>query len=806
MRTLIRNLFLCSVGFFLVIPSIQAADGDALKLAWFEIRPGIVVPGESTTITAWVENITANPLEEVTVRLTLPQGVELVGNDAASSKASLKSRQAKRFAWQVKANKPGVYTFSVEAAAQTAKVQQQQQILTVVERRDPKHEYQATSAAWHVYPARPTLQEGNSSPVSDFQALPSKDLKHNLFGITAHLPRGTDDETPFIAANALDGDLDTCWGSRWWRTAIPFEPEWIEIDLGEVRPAAEIRFLPGWRNSGVPAAFTIDTSADGKKWETVVDETDFHLQPPAGDKLQYRDLTWQCFKFAERPVRYARLVATRLNAGPTSFFCCPGDPFQLRIAELAVLDKDQKALSKPGDKIKVSTTHNAWFNNPETIKKTWPFLLQSGVKINRVGQWGDKLDWATVEKTKGTYVVDPDVDRSVTESVAAGVDILLTLDYGNNLYQQLKDPQDFGKSTWYRSHPFLQCAPTTPEAIEGFAKYCGFMAKHFKGRIKYFEIWNEENGWFFDAWSASSSVSMAKAYGKALAAAAKAVKEANPEAVVLFGGTAGATLDYPRIAMQEGAGPYIDIFAFHPYYHLLPESAPPELLTDVNGTMQWRPCPAEIKNFEDEVNAYKELFRPYNPNIQIWADEWNYFAPGEPVEAKSSTFMFPDASELSQAKFLARFFTQSAWLNTGAIWWSLYNANHVQEWALIRSADCTPRAAYYSAGYTATVLDDCKGVTEPKVQAVGNADENLVVKAYRNGKGELLVGVWRKTTPDDACQPTQVTLALPEITKAEIVDTLYGFKQSAVLKPVEGGVQITGLLVGDWPLVLRLEK
>jgi hypothetical protein len=381
----------------------------------------------------------------------------------------------------------------------------------------------------------------------------------------------------------------------------------------------------------------------------------------------------------------------------------------------------------------------------------------------------------------------------------------LTLDYGNNLYQQVKDPQDFGKSTWYRGHPFLQCAPTTPEAIQGFANYCAFMAKHFKGRVKYFEIWNEENGWFFDAWSVSGRESMIHAYGKALAAAAKAIKEANPEAIVAFGGISNASLDFPRIAMEEGAGPYIDIFAFHPYNQLLPETAPDNFHTLVDGWLQVKPRPPEIKNYEDQIAAFKKLFEKYNPKIQIWADEWNYFAPGEPVESSSNVFLFPDASELSQAKFLARFYTESAWLGTGAVWWSFYNANYVQEWAVIRSSDCTPRAAYYSAGYVATVLDDCKGVEAAKVHALGAADENLVVKTYRNGKGEFLVGVWRKTTPDDSCKPTPVTLALPDVAGAEIVDTLYGYKQPAVIKTVEGSKQISGLLVGDWPLVLRLK-
>jgi hypothetical protein len=133
----------------------------------------------------------------------------------------------------------------------------------------------------------------------------------------------------------------------------------------------------------------------------------------------------------------------------------------------------------------------------------------------------------------------------------------------------------------------------------------------------------------------------------------------------------------------------------------------------------------------------------------------------------------------------------NAWLDCAAVWWSLYNANHIQEWAVIRSSDMSPRAAYYSAGYVATVLDDCKGVSDPKAQVIGKADDDLMVKAYRNGKGQLLVGVWRKNIPDDNCKPTPVTLSLPVITGAEIVDTLYGYKQQAIVKTVEGGTQIS---------------
>lgn len=797
------KLFVAVAG-MLSVGSGRHAEG-VLNLPWLEIRPGIAVPGESVKVTVWVENTSGQAVENVVVKMTLPEGVQTdSAADSLEQRTALRPKEAKRYSWSVKAARPGTYAFQAEASAPGTDVKKRQS-LCVVAKRDPRHEFQAVTGAWSRYPDRPTLQEGNNNPVSDFQSLPSRALKHNLFGITAHLPRDTNDEDPFIASHAVDGDPETCWGSRWWRTNVPFQPEWIEVDLGQVVPAGEIQFLPGWENSGVPQGFTIQVSTDGKKWDNVADETNYQLrQTPDGDPLRQGRLTWQRFPFDERPVRYVRLEATRLGQGPTSFFCCPIDPFQLRIAELKVLDKAGQNLVKPGDAVRVSTTHTAWFNTPETIKKTWPYLFQSGVKLNRIGQWGDKTDWATVEKTKGKYVIEPDIDRGVTDCVKNGVDVLLTLAYGNDLYQRHHNPPNLGKATWLRSHPFFLSGPTTPEAVKGFADYCAFMAKHFKGRIKYFEIWNEENGWFFDASGNWNGIHIVQAYGRLLATAAKAIKEVNPEAKVMFGGLAGSSLDYPRIAMTQGAGPYVDIFAFHPYYHPLPEEAPAELLTQVGNVMERRPRPPAIKSYEQIVRAYQDVFKPYHPNIPVWGNEWNYFAPGEPAMPTSDTYLFPDQGELEQAKFLARFFTESAWLETGAIWWSLYNANHVQEWAVIRTADCTPRGSFYSAGYVATVLDDCRGASDVKAEVVGPAPADLVVRTYRNGKGDLLVGLWRKSKPEDGCRPAPVTLKLPKMSGAEIVDTLYGYQQQATVKPAEGGVELPGLLVGDWPLILQI--
>ena len=160
--------------------------------------------------------------------------------------------------------------------------------------------------------------------------------------------------------------------------------------------------------------------------------------------------------------------------------------------------------------------------------------------------------------------------------------------------------------------------------------------------------------------------------------------------------------------------------------------------------------PAEIKDYEDEIDALRELLHKYNPQMQVWADEMNWFAPGEPACAQNG-----DGSELSQAKYLARFFAMNAALDCGAVWWSLYNANGVQEWAIVRSWDLTPRAAFFAAGCTSTMLDNARPASDLRPAVVAGGSDDLVVSAYRCGQDGIVIGLWWAALCDDACLPAR---------------------------------------------------
>jgi len=86
----------------------------------------------------------------------------------------------------------------------------------------------------------------------------------------------------------------------------------------------------------------------------------------------------------------------------------------------------------------------------------------------------------------------------------------------------------------------------------------GKTVKHFAGRIKYWGIWNEPNIGFF--------MGTADRYREVLEAAHAAAKEADPNCVVLFGGTAGFGFDFIEEVCSKGnARKCFDILNVHDY-------------------------------------------------------------------------------------------------------------------------------------------------------------------------------------------------------------------------------------------------
>ncbi len=97
-----------------------------------------------------------------------------------------------------------------------------------------------------------------------------------------------------------------------------------------------------------------------------------------------------------------------------------------------------------------------------------------------------------------------------------------------------------------------------PTDVGDYAWIAGWAARHFRGRIAAWEVWNEPN--LADFWAGD-----VVDYVALLRAAYPAFKQGDPQARVVFGGVAYNDDAYIRKAYAAGAKGSFDVLATHPY-------------------------------------------------------------------------------------------------------------------------------------------------------------------------------------------------------------------------------------------------
>jgi len=170
-------------------------------------------------------------------------------------------------------------------------------------------------------------------------------------------------------------------------------------------------------------------------------------------------------------------------------------------------------------------------------------------------EFRDEISWSGVERTKGQYEIPEYGAEFVARAKQLGLNPLLICDYSNALY----DNAGF---------------PNSDEAIAAYAKYCEFLAQTFRGTVHDFEIWNE--------WSIGCGMrgkpgeNTPEAYARLIQPAFKAIKAANPDAMVVGLGGEHSEHHFEQIRgmLQAGAAGSMDTFSVHCYrYPRTPEES-----------------------------------------------------------------------------------------------------------------------------------------------------------------------------------------------------------------------------------------
>ena len=158
--------------------------------------------------------------------------------------------------------------------------------------------------------------------------------------------------------------------------------------------------------------------------------------------------------------------------------------------------------------------------------------------------------WGAIERKKGTYRFD-DYDALLDGLSARGIKALFILDYSNSLYEKDRSVR-------------------TEEGRKAFARFAAEAAKRYRGRGVRWEVWNEPNLEGF--WRPQPA---ADDYAALVIECAKAIRAADPDAVILAPASSGFPWSFLERIFEKGVLEHIDEVSVHPY-----RSSPPETVAE----------------------------------------------------------------------------------------------------------------------------------------------------------------------------------------------------------------------------------
>ena len=205
-------------------------------------------------------------------------------------------------------------------------------------------------------------------------------------------------------------------------------------------------------------------------------------------------------------------------------------------------------------------------------EKAYDKIAAIGVKWIRL-----QSGWARTEREKGVYNFEW-LDSIVDNLIKRGLKPWICLCYGNGLYDEAA-AKVFGA---------VGCPPIfTDEQRTAWANYVRATVSRYKGKVDYFEVWNEPDG----IWCWKHGVS-ATELGNFTVETAKVIKAANPDARVLGGSLCLRNVNYINEALKTGMGDYIYAVTYHDY------------------------TPFETNAF-DRVKSIRGVLNRFNPNVKI---------------------------------------------------------------------------------------------------------------------------------------------------------------------------------------------
>jgi polysaccharide biosynthesis protein PslG len=309
-------------------------------------------------------------------------------------------------------------------------------------------------------------------------------------------------------------------------------------------------------------------------------------------------------------------------------------------------------------------------------------------------------------------------DMLVDEAERAGVQIIPYVAY---------TPKWAAKS----EENFWQQAPRSPAM---FANVMRTLAARYRGRIKSWELWNEPD--LTDYWRGSSAD-----LSELVKAGAQAVREGDPEAVVVLSGISREPSDFfHELLYTYHLDRWVDVLALHAY----PESWGEERAEDL--FPQWIPqAKSYVKNSGDPVD--------------LWLDEMGYadyrYDAAHASAYNINIYYRYEHSPRYAADFLLKSFVLALASNDLSLvgWYRIDDFRHsdprmpgdkVNHHLGLIGVDGKPKPAFYAMKFLDQLIDRPIRVLPARVSA--RAGSQAVIRLFARDDGEVIAAGWLRSS------------------------------------------------------------
>lgn len=366
------------------------------------------------------------------------------------------------------------------------------------------------------------------------------------------------------------------------------------------------------------------------------------------------------------------------------------------------------------------------------------------------GETEEPVRWDVSE-----YSFSPDAENFI-KGLA---DHKITVDYLLNFWDKANHPEG-----WRPSVSRFK----TQEEIDHYLEYVRFIVGHFKGRVTYYEIWNEPNNTEPLQWIQAND------YINLVRQTVPVIRQEDPDARIVVGGTTSLSnpesQKYLFTLLNSDIMPLVDVLSWHPFYAVSPKHssdfyyAYPTLVQKIKET-------AAVHGFTGSYRADEILYR--SPDC-YWCD------PGDPLD-----------SNITAAKYYARGIILNLGMNLGVG---------------VAGSSSLRRESYQVIQNLCTLMAEAEPDDLP-VEITSKA-ANLRYYVFSLPEGENLVAIWTdgKAMDDDPGVEAAITIPGYAGRAATGVDILNGIKQKLSTNDEDGNLVIRDLLIKDYPMIIRLSK